>query len=85
MAHISPLGHPLLKFMMEHEGFQILGVGKDRTEPRVKWLLRIVWALRLDGLFLSRDSGKLYRLDETLSNEIIMGGNTLIMVGEKAA
>jgi hypothetical protein len=24
-----------------------------------------------------------YRLDETLSNEIIMGGDTLIIVGEK--
>jgi SAM-dependent methyltransferase len=83
MAHISPLGYPLLKFMMEHAGFRILGVEKDRAKPRMKWLLPIVWIIRLYGLFLSKESRELYRLNETLSDEIIMGGNTLIIVGEK--
>lgn len=84
MAHISPLGYPLLKFIMEHQGFRILGVEKDRSKPRMKWLLPIVWIIRLYGLFLSRESRELYRLSETLSDEIMMGGNTLIIVGEKA-
>jgi SAM-dependent methyltransferase len=84
MAHISPLGYPLLKFMMEHQGFRILGVEKDRAKPRMKWLSPIVWIIRLYGRFLSRESRELYRLSETLSDEIMMGGNTLIIVGEKA-
>lgn len=83
MAHISPLGYPLLKFMMEHEGFRILGIEKDRAKPRMKWLLPVVWIIRLYGLFLSRETRELYQVNETLSDEIIMGGNTLIIVGEK--
>ncbi len=84
MAHISPLGYPLLKFMMEHAGFRVLRIEKDRAKPRMKWLLPVVWIIRLYGLFLSKESRELYQLNETLSDEIIMGGNTLIIVGEKA-
>ena len=85
MAHLSPLGYPLLKFMMEHYGFQILRVGTDRNKPRMKWLLPAVWLVRLCGLFSSKERWKTYRLSETLSQEIILGGNTLIVVAEKLA
>ena len=34
MAHLSPLGYPLLKFVMEHYGFRILRLEKDRQSPR---------------------------------------------------
>jgi ubiquinone/menaquinone biosynthesis C-methylase UbiE len=83
MAHLSPLGYPLLKFIMEWQGFHILQVEKDRIKPRMKWLLPMVWIIRFYGRFFSKEKRELYRLDETLSNEIIMGGNTLIIVGEK--
>lgn len=83
MAHISPLGYPLLKFIMEHYGFRILRVEKDRDKPRMKWLLPMVWLIRLYGLFASRRRWQYYRLNETLSDKIIMGGNTLIIVAEK--
>jgi ubiquinone/menaquinone biosynthesis C-methylase UbiE len=83
MAHLSPLGYPLLKFIMEWHGFRILQVEKDRIKPRMKWLLPMVWIIRFYGRFFSKEKRELYRLDETLSNEIIMGGNTLIIVGEK--
>ena len=85
MAHLSPLGYPLLKFMMEHYGFQILRVGTDRNKPRMKWLLPAVWLVRLCGLFSSKERWKTYRLSETLSQEIILGGNTLILMAEKLA
>jgi len=84
MAHISPLIFTLLKFILEYNGFRILRVEKDKTKPRMKWLLPIVWIIRLCGFFVSKESREFYRLDETLSDEIIMGGNTLIIVGEKA-
>ncbi|NIQ38218.1 MAG: methyltransferase domain-containing protein [Proteobacteria bacterium] len=83
MVHISPLGYPLLKFIMEHYGFRILQVEKDRGKPRMKRLLPLVWLTRLCGLFASRRRRQYYRLNETLSDEIIMGGNTLIIVAEK--
>ncbi|MGA2516680.1 MAG: class I SAM-dependent methyltransferase [Thermodesulfobacteriota bacterium] len=84
MAHISPLIYPLLKFIVEYYGFRILRVEKDRIKPRMKWLLPVVWIIRFYGFFVSKESREFYRLNETLSDEIIMGGNTLIIVGEKA-
>jgi hypothetical protein len=47
------------------------------------WLLPSVWLIRLYGQMASKKSREVYQLDETLSNEIIIGGNTLIIVGEK--
>ena len=35
MAHLSPLGYPLLKFVLEHYGFRVLRLEKDRSKPRM--------------------------------------------------
>jgi len=43
----------------------------------------LAWVLRLCGQVASRKRWKDYRLDETLSKEILMGGNTLIIEAEK--
>jgi hypothetical protein len=50
----------------------------------MKWLLPLVWLLRLGGKLASKERKEAYRLEETLTDEIIMGGNTLIVIGEKA-
>jgi len=83
MVHLNSLGYPLLKFVMELYGFRILRLEKDRKKPKMNWMRPIVWIIRLYALFASRKRRELYRLDETLMDEIIMGGNTLILVGEK--
>ena len=85
MAHLNPLGYPILKFMMEHYGFRILQLEKDRKKPKMILLLPVVWIIRFCGFFVSRKTREIYRLCETLRDEIIMGGNTLIIVGEKIA
>jgi len=85
MAHLNSLGYPLLKFIMEHYGFRVIGVEMDRKKPRMNLLRPIVWIIRLCGRFASKEMRELYRLDETLMDEIIMGGNTLIIVAEKEA
>jgi SAM-dependent methyltransferase len=36
IVHLSPLGYPLSKFIMEHHGFHFLRVEKDRIKPRMK-------------------------------------------------
>ena len=83
MSHLSPLGYPLLKFIMEHHGFRIIRLEKDRSKPRMILLLPVVWIMRFFGLFVSKESREVYRMDETLNDKIIMGGNTIIIVGEK--
>jgi hypothetical protein len=84
MAHLSPLGYPLLKFILECHGFRILRLEKDRPKPKIVWLLPFVWAIRLYGRLASKKRREAYRLDETTRDEIVLGGNTLIIVGEKA-
>jgi len=85
MVHLNPLGYPLLKFILEHAGFHILQLEKDREKRKMRWLLPLVWLIRLGGKFASKKRREAYRTDETLADEIIMGGNTLILVGEKIA
>ena len=83
MAHLSPLGYPLLKFVMEHYGFRVIRLEKDRSKPKMILLWPLAWVIRLCGRVTSKKRREAYRLDETLSREILMGGNTLIIVGEK--
>lgn len=83
MAHLSPLGYPLLKFMLEHDGFRILRLEKDRRKNRMIWLKPFAWMVRFYGLFVSRRKKDHYRLEETLDEAILMGGNTLIILAEK--
>lgn len=83
MLHLSPLTYPILKLMMEHSGFKILNIGKDKEKKRMKWLLPIVWAIRCYCFFWSKKKKEDYHLKDTLSNSLIMGGNTLIILGEK--
>jgi ubiquinone/menaquinone biosynthesis C-methylase UbiE len=83
MAHLSPLGYSLLKFIMELHGFRILQLEKDKRKRRMVWLLPFVWVIRLYGRFVSKKKQEFYRLNETMRDEVILGGNTLIVVAEK--
>ena len=47
MAHLSPLGYPLLKFALEHYGFRVLRLEKDRSKPRMVLLSPLAWVLIL--------------------------------------
>ena len=83
MLHLTPLTYPILKLMMEHLGFKILHIEKDKEKKRMRWLLPIVLVIRFYCLFWSKEKKKDYHLEDTLSPPLIMGGNTLILVGEK--
>jgi SAM-dependent methyltransferase len=83
MLHLNFLTYPILKLFMEHCGFKIIHVEKDKEKKRMKWLLPIVWGIRGYCFFWSKEKKQDYHLDDTLSPELIMGGNTLILVGER--
>jgi len=83
MLHLTPLTYPILKLVMEHSGFEILYIGKDKEKKRMKWLLPIVWGIRCYCFFWSKEKKEDYHLADTLSPRLIMGGNTLILVAEK--
>lgn len=83
MLHLTPLTYPILKVMMEHSGFKILRLDKDREKKRMKWFLPLVWMIRGYCFFWSKEKKEDYHLKDTLSEGLMMGGNTLILVAEK--
>jgi len=83
MLHLTPLTYPILKLMLEHLGFKVLTLEKDKEKKRMKWLLPIVWAIRLYCFFWPKEAREKYHLEDTLAPMLIMGGNTLILVAEK--
>jgi ubiquinone/menaquinone biosynthesis C-methylase UbiE len=83
MLHLMPLTYPILKMTLEHWGFKILSIEKDKEKKRMKWLLPIVWGIRFYCFFWPKEKKEEYHLEETLSPALIMGGNTLILVAEK--
>ena len=83
MLHLNSLTYPILKLFMEHCGLKVIHIEKDKEKKRMKWLLPIVWGIRGYCLFWSKEKKEDYHLDDTLSPRLIMGGNTLIILGEK--
>lgn len=84
MLHLIPLTYPILKLALEHWGFEVVTIAKDKEKRRMKWLLPIVWGICLYCLFWTKRKRKEYHLDETLSSPLIMGGNTLIVIAQKS-
>ena len=83
MLHLTPLTYPLLKLALEHWGFKVVTLGKDKEKKRMRWLLPVVWAIQLYCFFWPKETTEKYHLKDTLSPVLIMGGNTLILVAEK--
>ncbi len=83
MLHLIPLTYPILKVMMEHSDFKILQVEKDKEKKRMKWLLPLAWMIRGYCFFWSKEKKEDYHLKDTLSDSLIMGGNTLIVVSQR--
>jgi len=83
MLHLTSLTYPILKLVMEHSGFKIQYMGKDKEKKRMKWLLPMVWGIRCYCLFWTKEKKEDYHLADTLSPRLMMGGNTLILVAEK--
>jgi SAM-dependent methyltransferase len=83
MLHINQIGYPVLKFFLEWNGFRVIKLDIDRLKPKLKYFLPLVWLIRFYCLFWPKETRKSYLLDETLSDQILMGGNTLIVVAER--
>ena len=82
--HQNLIGYLELRQTLDWTGFQILRVEKDRAKPRQILLLWPLWLLI--QLYLgvqSRNRKRRYFLNETASRNILMGGNTIIILAQK--
>lgn len=83
MMHISLIGYPLLKFMLESNGLSITKLDIDKPKPKLVLLFPITALIKFYCWFWPKKAKERYWLKETLSKDIFLGGNTLIVVAEK--
>lgn len=83
MMHINFISYPILRFMLESNGFHIIKLDIDRPKPKMILLSPLSLLIKLYCWCWPKKAKERYWLKETLSNEIFLGGNTLIIVAKK--
>jgi SAM-dependent methyltransferase len=81
--HIHPIAYPELRYTLEKFGFQIVKHYRDKPK-RYLWLYWPAVALvRLLGYFKSSSMKRERWTEELQSDEVLLGGNTLIVHAQK--
>lgn len=81
--HVNPIGYSEVRYLLENSGFEIERVFIDK-EKRNNWTYwPIVSTIRLFGKMNSKARRRQRWTDELNSNEVLMGGNTLIFKARK--
>ncbi len=83
MMHINLIGYPLLRFLLESNNFCITKLDIDKPKPKMLLLSPVTALIKLYCWFWPKKAKERYWLKETLSKEILLGGNTLIIVASK--
>ncbi len=83
MMHINLISYPILRFLLESNDFCITKLDIDKRKPKMLLLSPITALIKLYCWFWPKKAKERYWLKETLSKEILLGGNTLIIVAEK--
>lgn len=78
-AHVNPIGYSELRYVLEKNGFEILKLYRDKPKGRA-WLYWPLVALIRFIARLTPEAKKQERwTDELASDEVLLGGNTLIV------
>jgi ubiquinone/menaquinone biosynthesis C-methylase UbiE len=79
LAHVNPIGYSELRYLLEKNGFELQGVYRDKPKANAWLFWPIVMAIRLVARMTPEQKRKERWTDELASNEVLMGGNTLIL------
>ena len=78
-AHVNPIGYSELRYILEKYGFEIASVHRDKPKARAWLYWPIVIVIRLIARLTPATKRKERWTGELVSNEILLGGNTLIV------
>ena len=81
--HVNPIGYSEVRFLLEKNGFQIDKIYLDKPKNNSWAFLPIVGLIKLVSKFTSGEKRKSRWTDELNSNEVLLGGNTLIFKARK--
>ena len=81
--HINPIGYSEVRFLLEKYGFEITGTYRDKEKGN-SWAFKpLVALIRLINWFSSASKRKERWSKELNSDEVLLGGNTLIFKARK--
>ena len=81
--HVNPIGYSELRFLLEKNGFRLEGTHIDKAKQNSWAFWPIVTAIRMLSSLSSGKKQKERWTKELNSNEVLLGGNTLIFSARK--
>src|SRR5438128_9852624 len=78
-AHVNPIGYSELRYVLEKYGFEIASVHRDKPKANAWLYWPIVFVIRLIARLTPGLKRKERWTEELVSDEILLGGNTLIV------
>jgi len=81
--HVNPIGYSELRYLLENNGFELNSVHVDKKKDGMWAFLPLVWLIRLFAKFTKPDKRAKRWQDELNSNDVLLGGNTMIMLAKK--
>jgi ubiquinone/menaquinone biosynthesis C-methylase UbiE len=77
--HVNPIGYSELRFLLEKNGFTLQKVYLDKPKSNSWLYFPLAGLIRLLGKFTSEKKRRARWTNELNSNEVLLGGNTLII------
>ena len=77
--HVNPIGYSELRYTLEREGFDIVKLYRDKPKSMLWLYWPVVALIRLIGSLTPKRQRSERWTDELQSDEVLMGGNTLIV------
>jgi len=81
--HVNPIGYSELRYTLEECGFEIVRLYRDKRKSKLWIYWPIVAMIRLISRLTPKNKRRERWTDELQSNEILLGGNTLIVHASK--
>jgi ubiquinone/menaquinone biosynthesis C-methylase UbiE len=81
--HINPIGYSELRFSLERSGFRVVKIYRDKPKANLWLYWPIVMFIRLLNRVTTSPKRQERWSDDLQSNEVLLGGNTLIVHAEK--
>ncbi len=81
--HINPLAYPQLRYILEKNGFRVRGLHRDKPKKNAWAFLPFVALIRLLNRLQSEKRRRERWSDELQSDEVLLGGNTLVVHASK--
>ena len=81
--HVNPIGYSELRFLLEKYGFELTGTYVDKPKKNSWAFWPFVLPIKLIGKLSSAKKRKARWADELNSNEVLLGGNTMILSATK--